>query len=107
MEDTGGRGASTPSRPLYLPAPPPRDAAGSREDYNSQEVLGVGGAKPWRAPQRRAEEQALRGGGGSGERQRPGNHEPLSPILSHTELVLVVPRLFPPARERTLFPPVC
>lgn len=52
---------------------------------------GAGGAKAWRAPQRRAEEQALHGGDGSGERQRPGNHEPLSPILSHRELWLVVP----------------
>lgn len=65
----------------------------------------VGGAKAWRAPQRRAEEQALHGGGGSGELHRPGNHEPLSP--SQPELVLVVPRLFPPTRERPLFSPVC
>lgn len=50
----------------------------------------MGGAKAWRAPQRRAEEQALHGGGGSGERRRPGNHEPLSPILFHPELGLVV-----------------
>lgn len=57
---------------------------------------GVGGAKAWRAPQRRAEEQALHGGGGSGELQRPGNHEPLSPILSHPELVLVSPASFLP-----------
>ena len=49
----------------------------------------MGGAKAWRAPQRRAEEQALHGGSGSGERQRPGNHEPLNPILSLPELVLV------------------
>lgn len=67
----------------------------------------MGGAKAWRAPQRRAEEQALHRGGGSGELQRPGNHEPLSPILSHPELVLVVPCLFPPTRERPLFSPVC
>lgn len=66
----------------------------------------MGGAKAWRAPQRRAEEQALLGGGGSGERQRPGNREPLSPILSHPELMVVVPRLFSPAREGTLFPPI-
>lgn len=52
---------------------------------------GAGGAKAWRAPQRRAEEQAFHGGDGSGERQRPGNHEPLSLILSHHELGLVVP----------------
>ncbi|XP_038957350.1 coiled-coil domain-containing protein R3HCC1L isoform X1 [Rattus norvegicus] len=31
----------------------------------------MGGAKAWRAPQRRAEEQALHRGGGSGELQRP------------------------------------
>lgn len=63
----------------------------------------MGGVKAWRAPQRRAEEPALHGGDGSGERQRPGNHEPLAPILSHHELGLVALLLPSLPRQDPLF----